>query len=121
MTPDEVKKRHENNTKAGRTLYHGIGIHEGSGDVVAYSTISSVAGETRDLHQWGTLVRSDHRGHRLGLAVKARALLEVQRLHPGRTRISTTNAEDNAQMVAINEQMGYRAMEVEPEFVRKQG
>ena len=64
------------------------------------------------------MVRSDHRGHRLGLAVKARALLEAQRIQPGGRRISTTNAEDNAQMVAINEQMGYRPMEVEPEFAR---
>jgi GNAT superfamily N-acetyltransferase len=118
MSPDEVKKRHENNAKAGRTTYHAIGVHEASNEVVAYSTISSVAGETRDLHQWGTLVRADHRGHRLGLAVKARVLLEAQRLHPERTRISTTNAEDNAHMVAINVQMGYRAMEVAPEFVR---
>jgi GNAT superfamily N-acetyltransferase len=118
MTPDELKKRHENHLKAGRTTYHCIGIHDHSGDVVAYSTISAVAEEPRDLHQWGTLVRADHRGHRLGLAVKARALLETQRLHPERTRISTTNAEDNEQMVAINVQMGYRAVEVEPEFAR---
>jgi GNAT superfamily N-acetyltransferase len=121
MTPDEVKKRHENNAKAGRTTYHAIGVHEASNEVVAYSTIAAAADNARDLHQWGTLVRADHRGRRLGLAVKARVLLEVQRLHPERTRISTTNAEDNAHMVAINEQLGYRAMEVEPEFVRNVG
>jgi GNAT superfamily N-acetyltransferase len=121
MTPDELKKRHDNNIKAGRTVHHAIAIHESSNEVAAYSTISATAGATRDLHQWGTLVRADHRGHRLGLAVKARALLDVQRIHPERTRISTTNAEDNEQMVAINVQMGYRAMEVEPEFCRKLG
>jgi GNAT superfamily N-acetyltransferase len=118
MTPDRLKERHGNHTKAGRTLYHAIGVHEDSGEVVAYSTISIVKGTERDLHQWGTMVRSDHRGHRLGLAVKARALLEVQRIRPEGVRISTTNAEDNAQMVGINEQMGFRAMEVEPEFAR---
>lgn len=118
MTPERVRERDLNNTKAGRTVHHAIAVHEGSGDVVAYSTISIVSANTRDWHQWGTMVRSDHRGHRLGLAVKARALLEAQRIQPGGRRISTTNAEDNAQMVAINEQMGYRPMEVEPEFAR---
>ena len=38
----------------------------------------------------------DHRGHRLGLALKARNLLEVQREHPGRTALHTANAEVNA-------------------------
>jgi RimJ/RimL family protein N-acetyltransferase len=118
MTPEQLKERYANNAAAGRTLYHGVAIHDESDEVVAYSTISYVAGDGRDIHQWGTMVRSDHRGRRLGLAVKARTLLEVQRLHPDRTRVSTTNAEDNAQMVAINEQMGFRAMEVEPEFAR---
>jgi RimJ/RimL family protein N-acetyltransferase len=121
MTPERLRERHENNILAGRTVYSAIGVHDDTNEVVAYSTISVVSGNERDAHQWGTLVRSDHRGHRLGLAVKARCLLEVQRLHPERPRISTTNAEDNAQMVAINERMGYRAMEVEPEFARHVG
>jgi GNAT superfamily N-acetyltransferase/L-amino acid N-acyltransferase YncA len=119
ITPEQLRQRHENNAKAGRTTFHAVAIDGASGDVVAYSTISVSVGQAHDMYQWGTLVRADHRGHRLGLAVKARCLLEVQRLHPERTRISTTNAEDNAQMVAINVQMGYRAIEVEPEFVRK--
>jgi predicted N-acetyltransferase YhbS len=119
MTPERLRERDENNVRAGRTLYHAIGVHDATGDVVAYSTISVVGGSEHDMHQWGTLVRADHRGHRLGLAVKARCLLEAQRLHPDRSRISTTNAEDNEQMVAINELMGYRPAEVEPEFVRR--
>jgi GNAT superfamily N-acetyltransferase len=119
MSPERLRERHQNDLQAGRTVYSAIGVHDDTNEVVAYSTIAVVSGNERDMHQWGTLVRSDHRGHRLGLAVKARCLLEVQRLYPPeRARISTTNAEDNAQMVAINEQMGYCAMEVEPEFAR---
>jgi GNAT superfamily N-acetyltransferase len=121
MTPERLKERHETNIRAGRTVYSAIGVHDDTGEVIAYSTISVVSGNLRDMHQWGTLVRSDHRGHRLGLAVKARCLLEAQRLQPDRPRISTTNAEDNAQMVGINERMGYRPMEVHPEFARRVG
>jgi GNAT superfamily N-acetyltransferase len=121
MTPERLKERQKENIAVGRTLYHSIAVDEQSDEVVAYSTIAVVAGARDDISQWGTMVRRDRRGHRLGLAVKARTLLEVQRLHPDRRRISTTNAEDNAHMVAINEQMGFRPMEVEPEFARKLG
>jgi GNAT superfamily N-acetyltransferase len=118
LTPDKYRQQAVNHAKAGRTLYHALAVHEATGQVVAYSTMSAVAQDKRDLFQWGTLVRRDHRGHRLGLAVKAYALREVQRRHPERTRASTTNADVNAQMVAINERMGYRAVEIEPEFHR---
>ena len=65
--------------------------------------------------QWGTLVVAEHRGHRLGMAVKARGLKELQaRIGPDRTRILTCNAEQNGYMVSINERLGFRAVEVSP-------
>jgi GNAT superfamily N-acetyltransferase len=118
-TPDVIKQRKRNHDVAGRRLHHTVAVDETTGDVVAYSTIVAVEHERRDLQQWGTLVLAGHRGRRLGLAVKARCLLEVQRRYPDRTRISTTNADVNKQMVDINERMGYRAVEVQPEFQRR--
>jgi hypothetical protein len=70
------------------------------------------------LNQWGTLVHREHRGHRLGLAVKAANLRVVQRAHPERTLVSTTNNPGNAPMVAINDMMGFRAVEASIEFTR---
>ena len=67
---------------------------------------------------WGTLVLGEHRGHRLGLAMKARGLQELQRrIGPERTRVLTCNAEQNAHMVAINERLGFRPVEVVPTFL----
>jgi hypothetical protein len=70
------------------------------------------------VYQWGTAVLRGHRGHRLGLAVKAANLAALQADHPERRLISTQNAETNAPMLAINEKMGFRAVEVLLEFQR---
>jgi hypothetical protein len=50
--------------------------------------------------------------------VKAANLAALQADHPERTRISTQNSETNAPMVAINEKMGFRPVEVMLEFQR---
>ena len=71
------------------------------------------------LNQWCTYVHRAHRGHRLGLAVKAENLRAVQKMHPERTVITTTNSPVNAPMVAINELMGFRPVDVFAEFLRR--
>ncbi len=118
VTPEAYEQRRLNSIEAGRRVYHTLGIGP-DGDVVAHSTLSVPEEDMPNIYQWGTLVRRDHRGHRLGLAVKARSLLEVQRRHPERTRITTANAEINTHMVAINERMGFVPIEILAEFQRK--
>ena len=62
----------------------------------------------RSVWQWGTLVRVEHRGHRLGLAVKVENLRRMQAEHPTREFVVTGNADANEWMVAINETLGFR-------------
>jgi len=68
--------------------------------------------------QSGTLVLPDHRGHRLGLAMKVanvRRLLE----HDSSPRlVHTWNAGVNAPMLAVNARLGFRAVELEEEWQR---
>jgi GNAT superfamily N-acetyltransferase len=103
---------------SGRRIYETVAVRDGQ--VVAHSTLSAPPpGQAMPfLNQWGTFVHREHRGHRLGLAVKVASLAHVQQQHPERTIISTTNAVDNGPMVAINEQLGFRPVEVMVEFVR---
>ena len=68
--------------------------------------------------QMGTLVRRDHRGHRLGAAVKVANLEALQRDHPEINEVHTQNAETNAWMVRINERLGFEPVAVCPEFLR---
>jgi GNAT superfamily N-acetyltransferase len=118
LTP-EVWLERENQLRAARRLRSTVVALDGDRQVVGYSDLSIPLDDRENVHQWGTLVRRDHRGHRLGLALKARNLLEVQREHPGRRALHTANAEVNESMIAINERLGFRAVEIYPEFQRR--
>lgn len=88
------------------------------GEAVAHSDLV-VRADHPQVHQWGTLVRRDHRGHHLGAAVKIANLRALQQRYPDRRTIHTTNAETNATMIGINERLGFRVVEICPEFVRE--
>ena len=80
-------------------------------DLVAYTDIVVTVHESERAYQWGTLVRPDHRGHRLGLAVKVANLRLLQETQPQITTVVTFNADVNAPMVAVNEQLGFRPVQ----------
>ena len=69
--------------------------------------------------QWATLVHRDHRGHRLGAAVKVANLRRLQRERPDLTEVVTQNAEVNAQMIGINARLGFEPVALVPEFLRR--
>ena len=83
-----------------------------TGAVVAYTDLVLPGGAPRHVWQWGTLVDRDHRGHRLGTAVKVANLGRLQRDYPERALVSTGNDETNAWMVSINEALGFELVEL---------
>jgi GNAT superfamily N-acetyltransferase len=95
---------------------------------VAIAPDGTLAGHT-ELHvgdddpgkvfQSGTLVARAHRGHRLGLALKARNHLELQRVHDGPMVVHTWNGEENTAMNAVNAQLGFRPVERVEEWQRR--
>jgi GNAT superfamily N-acetyltransferase len=119
MTEEMYDENMRRRVATGRRVFETVAVRDGV--VVAHSTLSVPPGdeEMPHLNQWGTFVHRDHRGHRLGLAVKAANLRAVQRLHPERTLVTTTNSPANAPMVAINELMGFRPVNVFAEFLRR--
>ena len=58
-------------------------------------------------YQHDTLVLRGHRGHGLGLALKAAALTAVRESWPQVSSIRTWNADDNTHMLAVNRALGY--------------
>jgi len=87
------------------------------GEAVAVTDLMIPQEDRPKVYQWATLVRRDHRGHYLGAAVKLQNLLALQERYPERTEIHTTNAETNATMIGINERLGFRVVEICPEYV----
>jgi GNAT superfamily N-acetyltransferase len=89
-----------------RTTYHSVAL-DAAGTVAAYTML--VQGEASTAaYQWGTLVHRDHRGHRLGLALKVANLRLLRRERPDAVRVATWNAEVNDHMIGVNERLGFR-------------
>ncbi|MEP6665325.1 MAG: GNAT family N-acetyltransferase [Nocardioidaceae bacterium] len=118
MTPEALRIREQKLKEMDRTVYTTVAIAP-DGDAVAHTNMAVSVDDRDNVYQWGTLVRRDHRGHRLGMAVKAANLRALQRDFPDRPRIVTANSETNAPMVGINELMGFRPVELLAEFQLK--
>jgi GNAT superfamily N-acetyltransferase len=89
------------------------------GACAAYNEVVVAAHEDGRAFQWGTLVLPGHRGHRLGLAVKARTLQLLAAEFPEVRQVVTFNADVNAPMIAINDRLGFRPVERLGEFQRR--
>ena len=80
--------------------------------VLAGYSLTYLAHGSTDAFQDDTLVMPDHRGHRLGLALKLATLRIVQRDHPDRTAYHSWTDPENHAMYRTNEGFGYRSIEV---------
>ena len=90
----------------GRTAYHSVALDR-DGRMVAFTQVVATVHEPGRSYQWGTLVDRSARGHRLGLAVKVANLRLLQAEAPDITLVSTYNAESNAQMIQVNDRIGF--------------
>ena len=115
-TAENVRERDEVNAQMGRTMFSSVAVLDGV--VVAHSDVGT-AKDDEEAHQWGTLVHPDHRGHRLGAAVKVANVRLLQQHRPDVRRIITTTAETNQWMVAINDRLGFKPVAVVPNLKRR--
>lgn len=119
MTPGVYREFLDKVREQERTFLSTVALSP-DGEVVAYNDLVVSTDDPANVMQWGTLVLREHRGRRLGMAVKARGLKELQALHPDGRRVFTSNAEQNPHMVSINEALGFRAVEAMPSFLRRE-
>jgi GNAT superfamily N-acetyltransferase len=116
VTPDVQRRKMERNRRAGRRTLYSLAVRDG--EAVAHSDLFTVAGSRR-AYQMGTLVRRDHRGHRLGTAVKVANLASLVADRPDVVEVHTQNAETNEWMVSINVRLGFERVGLAPAFVRR--
>ena len=120
MTPERFAERQVAVKEMGRTILETLAIAP-DGTVAAQTTLSVPVDDDPDVWQWGTFVHREHRGRRLGLAVKAANLRALQTRFPDKKRVVTQNGETNDFMVSINVLMGFELVEASAEFVRREG
>jgi GNAT superfamily N-acetyltransferase len=102
----------------GRTMFRTFAIHRDTGEQAGHSVVL-VDGERPHLaEQHDTSVVSSHRGHRLGLLLKADMNLWLRDVQPQVVEINTWNAESNGHMIGVNDAIGYRVVGRELEFQR---
>lgn len=93
---------------AGLRMYTVAARHEASGDLAALTQIVVEPDRPAVAHQAITAVDRPHRGHRLGLLVKAASHQWLGRAEPAVREVFTWNAESNEHMIAINARLGYQ-------------
>lgn len=76
------------------------------GELAGYTVVIVDEDRPRWAFQEDTSVVRAHRGHRLGLRLKATMLEHLAEVEPQVEAIDTWNAESNAHMIAVNEQLG---------------
>ncbi|MDT9591849.1 GNAT family N-acetyltransferase [Nocardioides zeae] len=89
---------------------------DADGEVVALTELWRSSEPDARLQQWSTIVRRDHRGHRLGVALKVANLRRAAEVWPDAAQVVTWNAEDNVNMLEVNRAMGFRVVETSLEL-----
>ena len=111
MTVEDYQTMLDHLRDTGRTFLTAVAVHRETGVVAAYSDLALPQGDPHVVFQWGTLVLPEHRGHRLGMAVKVANLDELARRAPERRSVQTMNDEQNPWMVQINKDLGFEIIE----------
>lgn len=114
---EEVRSGEREAREQGRSSVSAVAVRP-DGGLAAYSQIY-VSAEGATAYQWGTLVRREDRGHRLGMAVKVAKLRRLQREFPHVRAVATFNAASNTHMIAVNEALGFVPVEYEGEFQKR--
>jgi GNAT superfamily N-acetyltransferase len=90
-----------------RTVYRVIARKRSTGELAGHSVITVERERPHIAEQHDTSVDRKHRGHRLGALVKTAMLRWIREAQPAVSQLDTWNAESNAHMIAINEQLNY--------------
>lgn len=116
---DRVRTNDDLSIKRGIFMCGVVARHIESGQIVANTAIGVHTEPGDQAGQWITIVSPRHRGRRLGMLIKIENLRQLRAERPQVRAIWTGNAHNNAHMIAINEDLGFRPVDAHMEFQRK--
>ena len=108
FTEEQLRERELWLKKAGLQWWVVLAIHNETGEGAGFSEVNYDPRVGHVVQQGGTGVIAKHRGHQLGLWMKAAMLQRLMKERPAARFIRTGNANVNKQMLAINDQLGFR-------------
>jgi GNAT superfamily N-acetyltransferase len=108
--PERVRAYEEAQILNGHRLYRLVARHRATGELAGHTVVAVEAERPTIGEQHDTSVVRAHRGHRLGLLLKAGMVLWLAEAEPQLETVDTWNAETNDHMIAVNEQLGYRVL-----------
>ena len=115
-TPERLASYEEATLAQGGRLYRLVARHRETGALGGHTVVQVEVERPEVGHQHDTAVARTHRGHRLGLLLKAGMLLWLAEAEPQLRTVDTWNAESNGHMISVNEALGYRVMGREIQF-----
>ena len=116
FTAERLAAYEETSMTNGDRFYRVVARHRTTGALGGHTAV--VVEDQRPViaHQHDTAVARTHRGHRLGLFLKAGMLMWLSEVERQVETVDTWNAESNDHMIAVNEALGYRVMGRELQF-----
>jgi GNAT superfamily N-acetyltransferase len=108
LTEAQIRQRESFYQQAGLTFWLLLAIDAQTGEGVGLTEVEFNPLDPHAIQQEGTAVVAAHRGHGIGLWLKAVMLERILAERSDSRFIRTGNANVNAQMLAINDKLGFR-------------
>ncbi len=121
FSPERIRTYEDAVIRGDRRLYRLVARHRESGELAGHTVVVVDVDAPEHSEQHDTSVVRAHRGHRLGLLLKAEMVLWLAEVEPQVETVDTWNAESNTHMIGVNERLGYRVLGREMQFQRRLG
>jgi GNAT superfamily N-acetyltransferase len=113
---ERVRRYERGQIGSGRRLYRVLARQRATGEIAGHTVVAVETNPPGFGLQHDTTVVRAHRGHRLGLLLKADMMRWLADAEPETRYLATQNAASNDHMIAVNERLGYRVMGRTMEF-----